>query len=103
MGKLRSKFGKQGVYAAQKPEKHGPLGKTIAGRSKPHAALRGLHKGHDACGLAGAVNAVAHEGRPCLGQHDEQERKRPNNAGCVKNFVGKAGSGWLRSGFCRLC
>ena len=95
MGKLRGKFGKQGIHATQKPEKHGPLGKTITGRRKPHAALRGLHKGHDARCLAGAVNAVSHEGRPCLGQHDEQQGQRACKTCSIKNFVAKAGNAGL--------
>ena len=92
MGKLRGKLGKQGVHAAQKPEKHGPLGKAITGRRKPHAALRGLHKGHDARCLAGAVNAVSHEGRPGLGQHDEQQGQGACKTCSIKNIVGKAGA-----------
>lgn len=90
-----SKLGKQGVHAAQKPEKHGPLGKTITGRRKPHAALRGLHKGHDARCLAGTVDAVSHEGRPCLCQHDEQQGYRPAATCSIKNFVAKAGADGL--------
>ena len=93
MGKLRRGLGEQGFNAAHKPEKYGPLRKTVANRGKPHAALRGLGKGQNTSGFTRTIQAVPHKGGPGLGQHDEQEGKRPNNAGCVKNIVGKTGSG----------
>ena len=92
MGKLRGNLGKQGVNAAQKPEKYRPLGKAIPRRGKPHAALSGLHKGYDARCLAWAVDAVPHKSRPSLSQHDEQQGQGPNKAGRIKNIVAKAGA-----------